>query len=81
MSIRTIAKQFRKLVGFAVTAAERKNQRVVWQSFDGDLFGIELDRIGLAAILDDGVAANGQIARGRDEPANMIAECVDISLR
>src|ERR1700720_1224249 len=70
-----------KLVGFAITAAERKNQRVVWQSFDRDLFGIELDRIGLAAILDDGVAANGQIAGGRDKPANMIAECVDISLR
>src|SRR5580704_16429402 len=48
-----------KLVGFAITAAERKNQRVVWQSFDRDLFGIELDRIGPTAILDDGVAANG----------------------
>jgi hypothetical protein len=70
-----------KLVGFAITAAERKNQRVVWQSFDRDLFGIELDRIGLAAILDDGVAANRQITRGRDKPANMVAECVEISLR
>ena len=47
----------------AITAAERKNQCVVWQSFDRDLFGIELDRIGLAAILDDRVAANRQIAR------------------
>ena len=71
----------RQFVGFAITAAERKNQCVVWQSFDRDLFGIELDRIGLAAILDDGVAANCQIARRRDKPANMIAKCVEISLR
>src|ERR1700730_14788831 len=70
-----------KLIGFAITAAESKNQSVVWQSFDRDLFGIELDRIGLAAILDDGVAANGQIASGRDKPANMIAERIDINLR
>ncbi len=71
----------RKLVGFAITAAERKNQRVVWQSFDRDLFGIELDRIGQAAILDNGVAANGQIARGRNEPANMIAKCVEVPVK
>ena len=54
-----------ELVGFAITAAERKNQCVVWQSFDRDLLRIELDRIGLAANLNDGVAANRQIARGR----------------
>jgi hypothetical protein len=69
-----------KLVGFTIAAAERKNQRVVWQPFDRDLFGVELDRLGPAAILDDVVAANRQIARRRDKPADTIAKCVKINV-
>ena len=54
---------------------------IAWQLFDRDLLRLELDRIRPAAILDNGVAANRQITRGRDKPANMIAERVEISLR
>ena len=70
-----------KLVGFAVAAAERINQCVVRQSFDRDLFGVELDRVRPAASLNDGVTANRQIARRRDEAADTVAECVKINLR
>jgi hypothetical protein len=68
----------RKLIGFAIAAAEHKHQYVVRQSFDRDLLGIELDRVGPAAILDDSVSANRQIARWRDKAANTIAKCVKI---
>ena len=70
-----------ELVGFAIAAAEHENERVIRQPFDRDLFGIELDRVGLAANLDDGIAANGQIARRRHKPADTIAECIEINLR
>jgi hypothetical protein len=69
-----------KLVGFAIAAAERINQSVVRQPFDRDLFGVERDRVWPSAILDDGVAANRQIARRRDETADTIAKCVKINL-
>ena len=70
-----------KLVGFAIAAAECINQCVVRQPFDSDLFGVEHDWVRLAAILDNGVAANREIARRRDEAADTIAECVEINLR
>ena len=70
-----------KLIGFAIAAAERKNQRLVRQPLDRDLFGIELDWVGPAAVLDDGVTANREIARWRDKPADTIAKCVKINVR
>jgi hypothetical protein len=70
-----------KLIRFAIAAAERKNQRLVRQPLDRDLFGIELNWVGPTAVLDDDVAANPQLAGRRDEPADTVAKCVNIGLR
>ena len=65
-------------VGFAIAAAEQKHQSFVRQLFDGDLVGVQFYRIGQAAVLDDGVGRDREVAARRDEPPHCIAECIEI---
>ena len=65
-------------VGFAIAAAEQKHQSFVRQLFDGDLVGVQFCRIGQAAVLDDGVRRDREVAARRDEPPHCIAECIEI---
>jgi hypothetical protein len=67
-----------ELVGFAIAAAEQKHQRFVRQLFERTLARVQFDRIGQAAVLDDGVRRNREVAGWHHEPPHGIAECVEI---
>src|ERR1700730_15413652 len=67
-----------ELVGFAITTAEQKHQGFVRQLFDRTLARVQFDRIGQAAVLDDGVGRNREVAGRRDEPPHGIAEWIEI---
>ena len=69
-----------ELVGFAIAAAEQKRQSFVRQLFDRTLARVQFDRIGQAAVLDDGVGRNREVAGRRDEPPHGIAECIEIGI-
>ena len=63
-----------KPVGFAITAAKQIDQRFARQEFQRDLLGVLFEAVGLAAVLDDEIARDGEIADRRDEAPDLVAE-------
>ena len=45
---------------------------------DGMLLGREVDAIGLAAVGDDGIAGDAELAGRRQHPHALVAEAVDV---
>src|SRR5215469_9648141 len=67
-----------EFVGLAIAAAQQKHQSFVRQFFDGDLVGVQFYWIRQAAVFDDGVGHDREVAGRCDEPPHRIAESIEI---
>ena len=62
-----------QLVDFAVTAGEKKRQRVVRQLFDRMLDGVGNPFVGSAAVFDEGLEREVNVAGGREDSRTAVA--------
>ena len=67
-------------IGFAVSAAEQKQQRVYGQVLNRMLLGSDIGWVRLACVSDDGLRSQAERAGGRDEPIAPVAEAVTVAL-
>lgn len=63
-------------IGFAVAAAEKEFERVVWKIFDGELCCIGFDPIWLAAVGDNVIGRNDKSPCWRNDAGTDIAEMI-----